>query len=67
MGERIRGIESMSIHEQVKLVNRELNFLLDDNSDPEEVTIFPEDEDKDIRTHWISVGYNDAVEFENWI
>ena len=43
----------------------ELSYLLDDDDDPNEVTVFPKAESEDLATEWVSIDVNAAVALED--
>lgn len=47
------------------LPNFELSYLFDNRETPSEVTIFPESDDYDISTNWITVDKTTAVPLED--
>ena len=44
-----------------ELPDFELSYLFDSEDEPTEVTVFPESDDFDISTNWITVGIDGAV------
>lgn len=43
----------------------ELSYLFDDRDNPTEVTVFPESNEYDISTNWITVDVGSAIPLDN--
>ena len=50
--------------ELAELPRFELSYLFDNQDEPTEVTIFPESNDFDISTNWITVAVDAAIPLE---
>lgn len=57
----VEGAASDSAIDLEELPRFELSYLFDREDEPTEVTVFPESNDFDISTNWISVAVDAAV------
>lgn len=57
----IEGATPGQVIELEELPRFELSYLFDDEDEPTEVTVFPESDDFDISTNWITVAIGAAV------
>ena len=57
----IEGAASGRAIDLEELPRFELSYLFDSEDEPTEVTVFPESDDHDISTNWITVAIDAAV------